>query len=208
MELTPDTLPWRDVYKILTGVIVPRPIAFVSSVSADGVFNLAAFSFFNGVCPRPFILSFAPMRRGSDGQKKDTLSNIEATGQFVVNIVTEEIVRQMNETAPEFPPLVDEFVVSGLTPVPSEVVRPPRVLESPVNLECVLEQVLDFGDEPGSGSLVLGRVVHVHVRDDLYADGRVDGRLLHPVARMAGDEYCRASDRFTLKRPSLPDVHR
>lgn len=203
MQINPDSLVWRDTYKLMVGTVVPRPIAFVSTRSADGINNLAAFSFFNAVCPKPFIVSFAPMNRGSDGTKKDTLVNISQTKQFVVNLVNEDIVEAMNKTAPEFSSDVDEFVVSGLTPAPSVKVNVPRVLESPINLECVLEDIVSFGDEPGAGSLVLGRVVHMHVRDDLYYDGKIDVEAYRPVARMAGDEYTRVTDRFTLKRPTL-----
>jgi flavin reductase (DIM6/NTAB) family NADH-FMN oxidoreductase RutF len=201
MQLDPKTLAWRDVYKLMTGAVVPRPIAFVSTQSRDGILNLAAFSFFNAVCPEPFIISFAPMRRGSDGQKKDTLRNIEETGEFVVNVVTEDIVEKMNLTAPEFPPEVDEFQISGLTPVQSTKVAPPRVGESPIAMECKLKQIISFGDHVGSGNLVLGEVVYLHVRDDLYDDGRILIDKYRPVARLAGDEYARVTDRFVLKRP-------
>lgn len=202
MEIVPESLAWQDSYKLLVGAIVPRPIAFVSTVSRNGVRNLAAFSFFNGVCPKPFIISFAPMLRGSDGMKKDTLCNIEETGQFVVNVVTEDIVVAMNETAPEFSPEVDEFTVSGLTPIPSVSVLPPRVKESPIQMECEHVQTLQFGDEPGAGFLVLGKVVRMHIRDDLYYDGKIDGLKLKPVARLAGAEYAKATDRFRLIRPT------
>ncbi|MCL6515730.1 flavin reductase family protein [Alicyclobacillus sp.] len=207
MEIIPDSLEWQACYKLLVGCVVPRPIAFVSTRSADGVRNLAAFSFFNGVCPKPFILSVAPMFR-ADGRKKDTLRNIEETGQFVVNVVDDPLVQRMNLTAPEFPPEVDEFEISGLTPIPSRAVRPPRVAESPIQMECERVQILQFGDGPGGGFLVLGRVVCVHVRDELWAGDRIDGARWTPVGRMAGDEYTRATDRFRLRRPPLPDTYR
>jgi flavin reductase (DIM6/NTAB) family NADH-FMN oxidoreductase RutF len=201
MQLDPKTLAWRDVYKLMIGAVVPRPIAFVSTLSRDGIPNLAAFSFFNAVCPDPFIISFAPMRRGSDGQKKDTLRNIEETEEFVVNVVTEDIVEKMNLTAPEFPPEVDEFQIAGFTPVQSTRVTPPRVGESPISMECKLKQIISFGDHVGSGSLVIGEVVYLHVRDDLYENGRILLDRYRPVARLAGDEYARVTDRFVLKRP-------
>jgi flavin reductase (DIM6/NTAB) family NADH-FMN oxidoreductase RutF len=202
VEIVPNSLPWRDAYKLLIGAIVPRPIAFVSTVSEDGIRNLAAFSFFNGVCPQPFVISFAPMWKGSTGGKKDTLANIEATKEFVVNIVTEDIVQKMNLTSPEFPPDVDEFDVAKLTPVDSVKVKAPRVLESPINMECKLLQVVNFGNEIGSGSLVLGEVVQMHVRDDVYFDGKIDPDMLRAVARMAGSSYATTRDRFELVRPT------
>ena len=208
MELSLDNLEWKDAYKLLIGTIVPRPIAFVSTVSQQGVNNLAAFSFFNGVCPKPFIVSFAPMFKDSADPRKDTLRNIQETGQFVVNVVTEDIVHQMNETAPEFPSFVDEFEVSGLTPVQSTKVKPARVLESPVNLECELVQIVNFGYQPGSGSLVLGKVVYAHVHDEIVQHGHIDADRMRAVGRMAGNDYARTTDRFALKRPPLPEQYR
>lgn len=202
-NIRPDDLPWQDSYKLLIGSIVPRPIAFVSTVSGEGVRNLAAFSFFNGVCPRPFIVSFAPMLRGTDTGKKDTLRNIEETGEFVLNIVSEDIVERMNLTSPEYPPEVDEFLVSGLTALPSTVVKPPRVLESPVQMECKLVQIVTLGSEAGSGSLVLGRAEVIHVREDVYENGRIDPDKLQAVGRMAGNAYSRTQNRFDLRRPTL-----
>lgn len=202
-RLRPDDLPWRDSYKLLIGAIVPRPIAFVSTLSSDGIPNLAAFSFFNGVCPKPFIVSFAPMWRGTDGSMKDTLKNIEDTREFVVNVVSESIVNGVNRTNPEYPPEVNEFEVAGLTPVESVVVKPHRVLESPVQMECTLVQVVTLGTEIGSGSLVLGKVECMHVHNTVYEDGKINPDALQAVGRMAGDVYARTKDRFALKRPSV-----
>ncbi|WP_249226790.1 flavin reductase family protein [Alicyclobacillus mengziensis] len=205
VEVMPDELPWRDSYKLLIGSIVPRPIAFVSTVDSKGVNNLAAFSFFNGVCPKPFIVSFAPMRRGSDAGKKDTLRNIEETHEFVVNVVNEALVSPMSQTNPEFPPDVDEFQVAGLTPIASHVVKPPRVLESPIQMECELVQVVHLGEEIGAGSLVLGRVVKMHIAESVYEDGKIDPAKLQAVGRMAGDVYARTTDRFAFKRSTSTD---
>jgi flavin reductase (DIM6/NTAB) family NADH-FMN oxidoreductase RutF len=192
----------QDNYKLIIGSIVPRPIAFVSSQSPEGILNLAPFSFFNGVCSNPPTVLFCPMIRGSDGHKKDTLLNIEATGEYVVNIVNETIVSPMNETAAEVPPEINEFELSGLTPVPSMVVKPPGVLESPIRMECKLQQVIYIGDgSVGSGSVVLGTVVQFHVREDLYHSGRIETTELKPVARLAGAAYCPVRDTFELKRP-------
>lgn len=200
MQFQTDKLTWQESYKLLVGSIVPRPIALVSTVSASGVQNLAAFSFFTAVCARPLTIAFSSTRRNS-GEKKDTLRNIEDTRQFVVNVVTEDIVEAVNQTAPEFSPEVDEFAISGLTPVTSVCVAPPRVAESPIQMECDLVETVTLGELPGGGSLVIGRVVQLHVRDDLYVDGKIDPNQLRAVARMAGDEYCRTSQRFQLPIP-------
>ncbi|CAM3727920.1 flavin reductase family protein [Mesobacillus thioparans] len=190
MEIKTDSLEWKDAYKLLQGSVLPRPIAFVSSQDEKGTTNLAPFSFFTVISANPMMVCFSPMRRGTDGAKKDTLNNIEATKQFVINIVSEDFVQQMNDCATEFPADVDEFKASGLTKTESAAVKPPRVRESKVHLECELDQVLHFGqDEAGAGSLVIGKVVHVHVEDDLYENGRINSEKLNPVGRLAGATY-------------------
>src|SRR5690242_12726842 len=142
MVIDPTSAGASDVYKLMVGLIVPRPIAFVSTVDRAGLRNLAAFSFFTAVSANPPVIAFSPMVRGSDGNRKDTLQNIEATQEFVVNVVSEDFVTKMNLTAPEYPPEVDEFVVSRLTPLPSDLVGPPRVAESRASMECRLVQVV------------------------------------------------------------------
>lgn len=190
MEIKTNTLEWRDAYKLLQGSVLPRPIAFVSSQDENGNANLAPFSFFTVISANPMMVCFSPMRRGTDGAKKDTLKNIESTKEFVINIVSEEFVQQMNDCAIEFPSDVDEFEASGLKKVDSVAVKPSRVKESKVHLECVLDQVLHFGgEEAGAGSLVIGKVVHVHVADELYESGRINSEKLNPVGRLAGATY-------------------
>jgi flavin reductase (DIM6/NTAB) family NADH-FMN oxidoreductase RutF len=190
LEIKTDSLEWRDAYKLLQGSVLPRPIAFVSSQDESGNTNLAPFSFFTVISANPMMVCFSPMRRGTDGAKKDTLNNIEATKQFVINIVSEEFAQQMNDCATEFSFDIDEFEASGLTKAVSAAVQPPRVRESKVHLECELDQVLHFGkDEAGAGSLVIGKVIHVHVEDDLYENGRINSEKLNPVGRLAGATY-------------------
>lgn len=202
MTIDPAENTNQDNYKLIIGSVVPRPIAFVSTVSQDGQLNLAPFSFYTGVCSNPPTILFCPMVRGSDGLKKDTLLNIEETGEFVVNVVNEDIVSQMNQTAAEFPRGVNEFEAAGLTPAPSDIIKPPRVLESPLSMECKLQQVVYIGEGgTGSGSVVLGTVVRFHVRKDLYQSGRVDTMSLKPVARLAGSAYCPVRDVFEVQRP-------
>jgi flavin reductase (DIM6/NTAB) family NADH-FMN oxidoreductase RutF len=174
----------------LIGSVIPRPIAWVSTTSADGINNIAPFSFFNGFSASPMILGFAPMAT-EDRPQKDTLANIRASGQFVINIATEATLRQMDTTGRPYPADVDEFAVAGLTPAPSRVVGPPRIAESPINFECTLFSLVPLGDDAGSATLVLGRAVHLHVSDDILRDGKIDPDLLQPVARMGGPLYAR-----------------
>ncbi|UUZ95151.1 flavin reductase family protein [Paenibacillus sp. P25] len=201
MKIDPGTLVWKDAYKLLIGSVVPRPIAFVSTVDPEGRCNLAPFSFFTGICAEPMMVCFAPMIRGTDGNKKDTLLNIEATGEFVINVVGEEIAAQMNDCAIEFAPGVDEFEQAGLTKIASDSVDPPRVKECSIHLECKLHQIVSFGEQPGAGSLVIGRVVLLHVNDELYENGKINTGKLRPIGRLAGQAFTRAvSDTFELER--------
>lgn len=202
MIVDPSAMEWRDAYKLMIGSIVPRPIAFVSTLSRDGVPNLAPFSFFTAVSANPMTVCFSPMRRGSDGQKKDTLVNIEETGEFVVNIVSEQFAAAMNITSTEFAPDVDEFQEARLTPVPSLVVRPPRVGESLVAYECKLLQVVHVGEaKAGAGALVLGTVQRLYVADEALEAGRIKLDVLQPIGRMAGNDYVRCTDLFSIQRP-------
>ncbi|SEA86958.1 NADH-FMN oxidoreductase RutF, flavin reductase (DIM6/NTAB) family [Thalassobacillus cyri] len=201
MEIKPDSLAWKDAYKLLIGSVLPRPIAFVSTVDTQGNANLAPFSFFTGICADPMLVCFAPMLRGTDGEKKDTLRNIEATKEFVINVVSEDFVEQMNNTAIEYQYGTDEFEAALLTKVASASVKPPRVKESRVHLECELHELLHFGNEPGAGSLVIGKVKVVQVNDDLYENGRIDTDKLNPIGRLAGQNYTKAiAETFTLER--------
>ena len=201
MQIDPEKQTYKENYKLMIGSILPRPIAFVSSVSPTGVLNLAPFSFFMGVTSKPLTIAFAPTRKRLSGDKKDTLSNIEATREFVVNIVSEDNVVQMNETATEFPSDIDEFEVSGLTAVSSSIVKPPRVAESPISMECTLYDVVYIGaDEPGGGAIVIGTIVMFHIQDDLIENGRIDIGKLRPVGRLAGQEYTTLGKRFILER--------
>lgn len=200
----PDALPWRSLYKIMIGSVVPRPIGWVSTINTEGWHNLAPFSFFNVICPNPPHLLFCPMVRSTDHQSKDTLNNVRATGEFVINIVSEPLAEAMNITSTELPAEVDEFEAAGLTAAPSVVVKPPRVGESLIHYECKLAQVLDFGEpnEPGGGSVVIGRIVHVHADDSvLFDDVKIDLNRLQPVGRLAGYDYCRVTDLFQMVRP-------
>ncbi len=192
---------WQEIYKLATTLIQPRPIALVSTLSADGLPNLAPFSFYNMVSANPPVVMFSPSIR-RDGTGKDSLNNVEATGEFVVATVNEAIVECMNRCAFEYPPDVDEFGKSGLTPRPAKFVKPSLVSESPANIECELVEIKRFGREPGAGSVVFGRIVAVHVDDEVLAgDGLADPARLKAVGRMGRNTYAKTTDNFDLPRP-------
>ena len=200
MVIDPAVLERREVYKLLIGSVVPRPIAWVSSISAAGRANLAPFSYFNIACAKPPMLLFCPNRR-ADGSKKDTLRNVEATGDFVIHIVDEANVEAMNLSSGEYPSDTNEFEVAGRTAVPGVAVRAPRVAEAPIAFECRLFQVVPLADGPSGGEVVIGQVLLIHVRDDIRAASYIDIEALRPVARLAGSGYARVSDTFELERP-------
>jgi flavin reductase (DIM6/NTAB) family NADH-FMN oxidoreductase RutF len=202
MEFDPTNTPWQSLYKIITGTIVPRPIGWISSINADGRPNLAPFSYFNAVAAKPPTLVFSAGTRNRDGKPKDTYFNVKETGEFVANIVTEATIEAMNITATELPEEINEFEYAGLTPVASKIVKPPRVGESPVNYECKVKDIIEIGEGPGGGYLVIGEVVCIHVRDDLVWGGdKIDIEKLRPVGRLAGGLYTRVRDIFEVKRP-------
>lgn len=200
MILDPEALPFPERYGLMLSVIQPRPIAWVSTCDKEGRPNLAPFSFFTGITAKPMSLCFAPVR-SRDGRKKDTLLNVEETRQFVVNVATEALAAKMNQTSADYPRGVSEFEKAGLTPAPSLKVRPPRVRESPVSLECELIRTVEVSDGPLGGTLVLGQVVQVHVDDELWKGGRIDHRDLSAIGRLEGAWYARVKDDFELPRP-------
>lgn len=202
MQIIPSEHRRDEIYKLLTGCVVPRPIAFVSSLSRQGVLNLAPFSFFSVACPYPPILCFAPGRR-PDGRKKDSVVNAETTGEFVINVVTAKMAEGMNATAFDFEPEVDEFAISGFTPVASDLVKPPRVAESPIQMECRTERILEFGN--GHHYVVFGEVLKFHLNEAILDDsGQINVAALHPIGRLNRAFYCRTDDQFKLMRPLQP----
>jgi flavin reductase (DIM6/NTAB) family NADH-FMN oxidoreductase RutF len=205
VSFNPADYESRQVYKLMTGIIVPRPVALVSTIDSLGVPNLAPFSFFTGVGSNPPTVLFCPVvraRGATSDIRKDTLRNVEETGEFVINAVSDGIAAAANATAAEVPPDVDEFVLSGLTPLTSELVRPSRVAESPAQMECKLLQVIYTSHEPGGGVVVIGEIVRFHVRADLVDNFRVDPAGLDAVGRMAGNTWARTRERIELVRPS------
>lgn len=202
MELDPHSVAWQVVYKYLIGAIVPRPIGWISTINETGQPNLAPFSFFNAVCANPPHVLFCPMVRSTDEEAKDTIKNVRETGEFVVNIVTASLAKPMVATSGEVPPEVDEFQVANLIAEPSRMVRPPRVAASPVHFECKVTHIVDIGDYPGSGSVVIGQVIHLHVSEAVLLDGdKIDLTKLEPIGRLAGTAYCRITDVFHMVRP-------
>ncbi len=187
-----------EPYKLATGLIVPRPIGWIGSISADGIPNLAPYSFFNCVSGAPPTFVFAPGRGG----RKDTLANVREVGEFTINIVTEDVVEAMNATSASHPAEVDEFEAAGLTAVASSRIRPPMVGESRANIECVVTDIIDVGHVDNGNALVIGEAVEFHVDPDLLDGTRVDQAALRAVGRHVGNSYSRSTDLFELIRPA------
>jgi flavin reductase (DIM6/NTAB) family NADH-FMN oxidoreductase RutF len=189
------------VYRALVGVVTPRPIAWVTTIDGQGRVNLAPFSFFNAFGANPPVVVFSPTLR-RDGTRKDTLKNLDAVGEFVLNSAVESLAEKMNATSKELPPGQNEADFAGLTLESSSKVRPPRVAESPVHLECRVCQIMSIGDGPIAANLVIGEVLLIHVADAvLDASGAVDPKKLRTIARLGGDYYCRSTDLFEMVRP-------
>jgi len=209
MDVTPSQLADREFYNILISAVAPRPIAWVSSLSASGQPNLAPFSFFNAVSARPPLLAFAPSMRSPKksevavGEPKDTLRNIRETGEFVISVVTFALAEAMNVTSGEYGPSTNEFELAKLASAPSKLVRPRRVAESPVSFECKLHQILDFNPDPEGGSLVIGEIVSIHVDERHLKEGRLDRDSLDLIGRMGGMQYSRTTERFEMMRPKV-----
>ena len=196
LEYEPSEWPVQETYHLLTALVIPRPIAWVSSLSADGVRNIAPHSFFNAVAADP------PHVMVSSTGVKDTVRNIRATKEFVLNIVTMDVLEDMVFTSTDFPADEDEFDWSGLTAVPSAKVAAPRIGQARAHLECVFVDEMTLGD----ATLVFGRVVHIHIDPVVWRNGRVDPTLLDPVCRLSGSGYASLGERFRLAIPKWEDV--
>jgi len=197
MILDPGIVPPGDFYRFMISVVVPRPIAFVSTLSPDGLPNVAPFSYFNAITNQPPLLGISINRRR--GAPKDTLRNIEQTGEFVVNTVDEPLGARMVRASGDWPEDVDEFALTGLTPVPSDLIKPPRVGESPVSMECRLHRVIELG----SSGFVVGEILRAHVKDEVLTDGRVDVAKLRPLGRLGGDGYSVVREVIQMARPTV-----
>ena len=194
--------PWTEVYRRLVEIVVPRPIALVSSVDAEGRPNLAPFSFYTVVSANPPYLAFSPSRSGRTGEQKDTLVNIEGTRGFVVGVVTEAIAAKVNAASANLPRGVSEFHHTGLTPLPAQRVKAPLIAESPVNMECELVEIRTYGERPGAGNLVVGKIVLLHLDANLLDPrGHVLPEHLRAVGRMGGDLWVNTHGTFPMPRP-------
>ncbi len=202
-RIDPKEASVNEVSKVLLGGVAPRPIALVSTLSLDGQRNLAPFSFFNAFGSNPPVVVFSPARRGRDGSVKDTYNNLIGTRECVIHAVTYSMVQQVSLASTEYPTGTDEFIKAGLTPVASEKVKPFRVAESPFQMECILRQMINVGDGPGSGNLAVCEVVLFHVAEDLFSDGIIHPDNIDLVGRNSADYYTRAhgSAVFTVKKP-------
>lgn len=204
MKIITADLENPQLYSHLVGAVQPRPIAFASTVDMDGQVNLSPYSFFNVFSANPPILVFSPVLRGRDGSLKDTLINVKATGEVVINIVNYDLVQQMSLSSTEYPTGTDEFVKTGLTPIESEIVKPPRVAESPVQFECKVIEIKELGTDGGAGNLVVCEVVCIHINDDILDENQnIDPFKIDTVARMGGNWYCRSKDAmFEVAKPT------
>ena len=202
MILDPEEMSASAVYHTLVSAIVPRPIAWISTISNDGVANLAPFSFFSGVTASPPSIMFSPVNR-ADGSSKDTVVNIRDNGQFVINVVPFALAEQMNLTSAEFPAEASEFEAASLTPAESVKVAPPWVKESPIQMECELIQIVEIGDGALGANVVIGKILLVRVADEVSTDGRIDADKLDAIGRLGGRSYCRSLDQFELERPKV-----
>lgn len=194
MKIIPGSIPTKDLHQIIVGSIAPRPIAFVSTVDEHGVANLAPYSFFNAFSSNPPILVFSSNRRVGNNTTKDTLRNVELNRECVIQVVTHDIVRQMTLTSIDYPADVSEFDKGGFTPIPSEMVKPPRVKESPIQFECKVKEIIALGDHGGAGHLIICEVLLIHLDERILDDnGRIDPHKLNLMGRLGRAYYVKAS---------------
>ena len=200
MQFNPNELEHTAVYKLLTGSVIPRPIGWISTVDANGINNLAPFSYFNAVGEDPPHVMFSTTR--GNNTNKDTLNNVLENGQFVVNMVTEELAEKMNTTAQTLPSDVDEFQLAGLTPIPSKLIKPMRVKESLVTFECEMVHHYFLENHKNGGScIVIGRIVMMHFDDSVLLDNyKINLENYKPIARLAGSNYAKLGELFQIKR--------
>lgn len=204
LSINPKDLPIPQLHGYLLGAIGPRPIAFASTVDENGKANLAPFSFFNVFSANPPILIFSPARSGRTNTTKDTFNNVKKVREVVINVVTYDIVQQMSLTSSPYQPNIDEFEKAGFNKLPSETIKPYRVAESPVQFECVVNEIVELGQEGGAGNLVICEVKKIHIDEAvLDENGKIDQHKIDLVSRMGGNWYCRAdkNSMFEIAKP-------
>jgi flavin reductase (DIM6/NTAB) family NADH-FMN oxidoreductase RutF len=217
ISISPKDISTKQLHAYLLGAVAPRPIAFASTIDGSGNVNLSPFSFFNVFSANPPILIFSPARRVRDNTLKHTLENVMETKEVAINIVNYDMVQQMSLSSSEYERGVNEFKKSGLTELASEVIKPPRVAESPVQFECRVNEIVSLGGQGGAGNLVISEVVRIHIKEEILdPDGRIDPRKIDAVSRMGGNWYSRAKEGlFEVQKPihtlgigvdALPDV--
>ena len=203
MKFNIPELDWVSSHELLSGAMVPRPIALVSTVGQGGVFNLAPFSRWGLMSVKPAIVYVAVGAKIRARQKKDTIRNIEFSRDFVINVVDEALAEPMNQASADYPSEVDEFKEVGLTAVQSDLVKAPRVAESPISMECQLREILSFGKFPQSMDVPIAEILQIHVRDDLLVNNTIQMSKLKAIGRLGGDLYCRTTDTFKMERAYL-----
>ena len=204
MIINPTDLEPRERSRLMTNTVLPRPIAWVSTMDHQGNLNVAPFSYFTVACTDPMTLLFCTSIPVTTGNKKDTLRNIEDVPEFVINITNEETAQAMNLTATVLPREQSEFEWAGLTPAPSRTIQVPRVAEAPISFECKLQRIVMVNDQPGGGAVVFGEVQSIHVRDDIYNDGAFHLEAFKPIGRLGGIDYVRVTNTFPMKRVPPP----
>jgi flavin reductase (DIM6/NTAB) family NADH-FMN oxidoreductase RutF len=205
LEIIPGELKTAELHGFLLGAVSPRPIAFASTIDSRGRKNLAPFSFFNVFGANPPVMVFSPARRVRDNSTKDTLQNVMEVPEVCIHVVSRDLVMQMNLASNEFPAEVDEFIKAGLTPIPSDLIRPFRVAESPIQMECEVFEIKPLSPNAGAGNLIFCRLLKMHINKAvLDANGKISPALLNPVARLGGDWYCEvnAGNLFEVEKPS------
>lgn len=203
LKIDPQNTSTTEIYKQLISAITPRPIALVSTISINGQGNLAPFSFYNGVCSNPPCVSIS-IARNADGSKKDTLRNIEACGEFVVNSANRWLIEKLVTCGAAYEYGINEMEKSGLSPLPSEIVKPVRVKESAVHMECKLYKAVEIGDgSPGSCTLIIGQILLFHISREIQSSGRIDVEKYQPMSRLGGADYAAVGERLTLPIPKV-----
>jgi flavin reductase (DIM6/NTAB) family NADH-FMN oxidoreductase RutF len=200
MQFDPRELEQTAIYKLLTGIVIPRPIGWISTISEDGINNLAPFSYFNAVGDDPPHVMFSTVH--SNNSNKDTLNNVLATKQFVVNMVTEDLVEQMNLTSQPIPANESEFELAGLTPIASSLVKPPRVKECKITMECEMVHHYKLeNSKTGGATIVIGKIVLFHIDESVLLENyKINIETYKPVARLAGSNYSKLGEIFSIKR--------